>query len=50
MKSIDHNTKKRFTPSHYNFHSNIVIKVHGKRYELKSGHGSDDWVSVFISR
>lgn len=48
LKTIKNwDTRQSWPSGHYNPHDNIVVKYKGKEYELESGHGTRDDVTVF---
>lgn len=47
MQRIERKKVERWPAGHHNPHKNLVVRYRGKPYELESGAGSSDNVSVY---
>ncbi len=47
MTPIRFNRVSRWTPKHWSPHDNLVVQVNDQTFELESGHGTHDSISIF---
>jgi hypothetical protein len=46
LELVEHSYQRRFTPGHYNYHHNVVVRHDSNGLELEHGGGSADRVYV----
>jgi hypothetical protein len=47
MTPIRFKRVSRWTPKHWSPHDNLVVQVNDQTFELESGHGTHDSISIF---
>ena len=48
MTPIRFKRVSRWTPKHWSSHDNLVVRINDQDFELESGHGTHDSISIFL--